>query len=57
VTVSTDGAVDLADRLARQYTSHKRFYGGAYPLEQRTRETRVIARLHPRRINLDAIHG
>jgi PPOX class probable F420-dependent enzyme len=52
-----DGALDHVDRLTRQYTRHRRFYGGVYPVEQRARETRVICRIHARRITLDAIHA
>jgi Cu/Ag efflux pump CusA len=33
------------------------YYGYVYPVEQRARETRVICRIHPRRITLDAIHA
>jgi len=57
VTLTTTDAVEVADRLARGYTTHDRFYGGVYALGQRDRETRVTARLHPRRIVCDAIHG
>lgn len=53
----TDGAVDHVDALTRQYTAHPHFYGFVYPLELRDRETRVICRIHARRITLDAIHA
>jgi len=56
VELIEDGALEHLDRLTRQYTGHPRYYGGIYPIEQRARETRVIARIHPRRINCDAIH-
>ena len=51
------GAEAHADALARRYTRHDRFYGGVYPEAQRARETRVIVRIHARRITLDAIHA
>jgi len=51
------GALDHLDALARKYTRHPRFYGCIYPAEQRERETRVICRIHTRRITLDAIHA
>jgi PPOX class probable F420-dependent enzyme len=51
-----EGAADQLDRLTRRYTAHERYYGSIYPEEQRERETRVIARIHPRRIVRDAIH-
>lgn len=53
----TDGALAQLDELTRLYTAHPRFYGYIYPLEQQERETRVICRVHPKRIVLDAIHG
>jgi PPOX class probable F420-dependent enzyme len=52
-----DGAIDHLDALTREYTAHPRYYGHVYPLEQASRETRVICRIHPRRITLDAIHA
>ena len=53
----TDGAQVHLDELTRRYTRHPRYYGYVYPVEQRERETRVICRIHPKRIVLDAIHG
>ncbi len=51
------GALDHLDRLTRKYTRHPRYYGFIYPIEQQARETRVIGRIHARRISLDAIHA
>lgn len=56
VDLVATGAEEHLDRLTRRYTRHERFYGSVYPLERRERETRVIARIHPRRIVCDAIH-
>jgi PPOX class probable F420-dependent enzyme len=53
----TDGAIDHLDSLTRMYTSHPLYYGFVYPLEQQARETRVMVRIHARRISLDAIHA
>jgi PPOX class probable F420-dependent enzyme len=53
----TDGALAHLDALTRKYTRHPRYYGCIYPLEQEGRETRVICRIHARRITLDAIHA
>jgi PPOX class probable F420-dependent enzyme len=53
----TDGAIEHLDALTRAYTEHPAFYGYVYPVEQRSLETRVIARIHARRITLDAIHS
>ena len=55
--IVTDGALEQLDALTRKYTNHPRFYGFVYPEQQRARETRVICRIHPRRISLDAIHA
>jgi PPOX class probable F420-dependent enzyme len=52
-----DGALDHLDALTRKYTRHPRYYGFIYPIEQRARETRIICRIHARRISLDAIHA
>jgi PPOX class probable F420-dependent enzyme len=52
----TDGALKHLDALTRSYTRHPAYYGYVYPVAQRWRETRVICRIHARRITLDAIH-
>jgi Pyridoxamine 5'-phosphate oxidase len=53
----TDGALEHLDALTRSYTSHPRYYGYIYPVDQRAKETRVICRIHAQRITLDAIHA
>jgi PPOX class probable F420-dependent enzyme len=53
----TGGALDHLDALTRRYTRHPAYHGHVYPLAQRSRETRVICRIHARRITLDAIHA
>lgn len=53
----TDGAVEDLDGITRRYTRHEHFYGGVYPPERAAQETRVICRIHARRITLDAIHA
>jgi PPOX class probable F420-dependent enzyme len=52
-----EGAEGHLDALTRKYTHDPRFHGFVYPVEQRARETRVICRIHARRITLDAIHA
>ena len=52
-----DGALEHLDKLTRSYTRHPAYYGHIYPTAQRARETRVICRIHARRITLDAIHA
>ena len=51
------GALEHLDALTRKYTRHPRYYGFVCPVEQQGRETRVIVRVHPRRVTLDAIHA
>ncbi|HEY6204039.1 MAG TPA: PPOX class F420-dependent oxidoreductase [Candidatus Limnocylindria bacterium] len=53
----TDGALEHLDALTRRYTRHPAYYGHIYPAAQRSRETRVICRIHACRITVDAIHG
>jgi len=55
--LDTEGALNHIDRTTRRYTRHPAFYGYVYPVEQRARETRVICRIHARRITVDAIHA
>jgi PPOX class probable F420-dependent enzyme len=52
-----EGALEHLDQVTRKYTSHPCYYGFVYPAEQRTRETRVICRIHATRVTLDAIHA
>jgi PPOX class probable F420-dependent enzyme len=54
--ITPDGAEAHADRLTQRYHPGKRyFYRDIYPPEQREKETRVIARIQPIKIALDAI--
>jgi PPOX class probable F420-dependent enzyme len=53
----TEGALAHLDALTRKYTRYPRYYGFVYPAAQQARETRVICRIHPRRVTLDAIHA
>ena len=57
VELVREGAEDHLDSLTRAYTTFPRFYGFVYPLERQASETRVICRIHPRRITVDAIHA
>jgi len=49
-------ALEHLDAITRQYTRHPQYYGYVFPLEKKERETRVICRIHARKITLDAIH-
>lgn len=54
--LTIEGAEEHLDRLTRKYTSHPRYYGHVYPIDQRDRETRVIVRIRAHRVTVDAIH-
>ncbi|MBT8228441.1 MAG: TIGR03618 family F420-dependent PPOX class oxidoreductase [Dactylosporangium sp.] len=56
VELTDEGAEEHLDRLTEQYTGQPHYYGTIYPQQQRVRETRVIVRIHPRRVNADALH-
>jgi PPOX class probable F420-dependent enzyme len=51
-----EGALEHLNKVTREYTRHPQYYGYIYPAEQRLRETRIICRIKPKRITLDAIH-
>ena len=50
------GADEHADKLTQRYCHPKRhFYGDIYPVEQKYKETRVVVKVEPIKISLDAI--
>jgi PPOX class probable F420-dependent enzyme len=51
-----EGAIEHLDELTRAYTTHPAFYGHVYPAARQAAESRVMVRIHPRRVTLDAIH-
>jgi PPOX class probable F420-dependent enzyme len=55
VEITREGAELHADTLTRRYTGMQHFYGDIYPPEQRRRETRVIVKIEPDKVVLDAI--
>lgn len=57
VEIETQGAIDHLDRLTRRYTNWPAFYGHVHPEEERGTESRIIARLRPRRVVCDAIYS
>lgn len=57
VELIQEGAIVHLDRVTRQYTRHPQYYGHIYPVEQREKETRIICRIHAKRVTLDAIHN
>jgi PPOX class probable F420-dependent enzyme len=55
VEITHEGAEAHADKLTQLYTGKKRFYGDIYPIEQKQKETRVIFKIEPIKLSLDAI--
>jgi PPOX class probable F420-dependent enzyme len=52
--ITTEGAIDHADMLAQRYESKAHFYGGVYKSEWQQYETRVIVKIMPIKVSLDA---
>lgn len=50
------GAMEHLNAITHQYTKHPCYYGYIHPVEQQAKETRIICRLHAKKITLDAIH-
>jgi PPOX class probable F420-dependent enzyme len=55
VAIQREGAEAHADKLTQLYTGKQRFYGDIYPIEQKQKETRVIVKIEPIKVSLDAI--
>jgi PPOX class probable F420-dependent enzyme len=54
--ITQDGADAHADKLTQRYCRDKQyFYGDIYPPEQKYKETRVIVRIEPIKVSVDAI--
>lgn len=53
--MTTDGAEAHADQLTQRYTGKQYFYRDIYPPKQKDKETRVIAKIEPLKVSLDAI--
>ncbi len=52
-----EDALEHLDAVTRKYTTHPQYYGYVFPLEKQEHETRVICRIHAKKVMLDAIHG
>jgi len=52
-----EGAIQHANKQTQAYSNNlkKYFYGDIYPIEQKELETRVIFKISPIRVNIDAI--
>lgn len=55
VEITDMGAEAHADKLTQLYDHKQHFYGDIYPVDQKYKETRVIVRIEPIKISLDAI--
>ena len=55
VAMTEDGAEAHANKLTQLYTGKTNFYGDIYPVEQKHKETRVIVKIEPIKVSLDAI--
>lgn len=55
VEIQCAGAEAHADKLTQLYTGKHHFYGDIYPVEQKQKETRVIVKIEPIKVSLDAI--
>ncbi|HVO44059.1 MAG TPA: PPOX class F420-dependent oxidoreductase [Aggregatilineales bacterium] len=57
VEMTSSGASEHADKLTQRYSTSgkRRFYGDVYPVEQQSKETRVIVKIRPVKITLDAV--
>ena len=55
VEISQQRAETHADQLTRRYTGKQHFYGDIYPIVQKQKETRVIVKIEPLKVSLDAI--
>jgi PPOX class probable F420-dependent enzyme len=56
VEIVEEGALEHLNEITRKY-SNKPYYGGIFPLEKMDKETRIICKLKPMKVNADAIHA
>jgi PPOX class probable F420-dependent enzyme len=55
VDICREGSEAHADKLTQLYDHKQHFYGDIYPVEQKVKETRVIVKIEPVKVALDAI--
>lgn len=56
IEMTREGAEAHADKLTQRYCPGKQyFYRDIYPPEQKEKETRIIARIQPVKVSMDAI--
>jgi len=57
VEITEQGALEHVDEITRQYTDHPQYYGYVRPKENAPHETRIICKIKPTKINIEAIHS
>jgi PPOX class probable F420-dependent enzyme len=57
VEITTDGAEAHADKLTQRYKGKPHFYGDVYAPTRKWLETRVIVKIEPVRISMNAVFG
>lgn len=57
VEITHEGAIKHANKQTRAYTNNKKqqFYGDIYSVETKEKETRVIFKIRPTKVNVNAI--
>ena len=57
VEITQEGAIEHADKLTQAYSGGKQqqFYGDVYPEETKDKETRVVYKILPTKVNVNAI--
>jgi hypothetical protein len=55
IEITEENAISHADKLTQLYTGKEHFYGDIYAMEQKRKETRVIVKIEPLKVSLDAI--
>lgn len=53
--ITQECAEEHADKLTQRYTDKQHFYGDIHPVDQKQKETRVIVKIQPLKVSLDAI--
>lgn len=55
--ITQEGAINHANKQTRAYSGGKkqRFYGDIYPVDTRDKETRVVVKIQPTKVNVNAI--
>ena len=55
VELIEEGAMEHLENITEQYTGRRDYYGSVYPVEARTQQVRVICKITPDKVNVDAI--